>query len=36
MDAEELTFTVEVGEQPGGVRITPRGELDVATQAVLR
>lgn len=36
MDAEELTFTVEVSEEPGGVRVTPRGELDVATQGALR
>ena len=36
MDAEELTFTVVVSEEPGGVRITPRGELDIATQAALR
>lgn len=37
MDAEELAFTLEVAEEPGGaVRITPRGELDVATQAELR
>jgi anti-anti-sigma factor len=36
MDAEELTFTVEVSEESGGVRVTPRGELDVATQAALR
>jgi anti-sigma B factor antagonist len=37
MDAEELAFTLEVTEEPGGtVRITPRGELDVATQPELR
>jgi anti-anti-sigma factor len=36
MDADELTFTVHVSEEPDGVRITPRGELDVATQAALR
>ena len=36
MVAEEVGFTVAVGEAPGGVRITPRGELDIATQAELR
>jgi anti-anti-sigma factor len=36
MDAEEVGFTVDVTEQPGEVRITPRGELDIATQAELR
>ena len=36
MDAEEVDFTVEVTEQPDGVRVTPRGELDVATQSELR
>ena len=36
MDAEELTFTVVVTEEPAGARITPRGELDVATQGKLR
>ena len=36
MDAEEVVFTVAVREEPGGVRVTPRGELDVATQAELR
>jgi anti-anti-sigma factor len=36
MDAEEVAFTIDVAELPGGVRITPRGELDVATQGELR
>jgi anti-anti-sigma factor len=36
MDAEEVAFTVDVADEPGGVRITPRGELDVATQGQLR
>jgi anti-sigma B factor antagonist len=36
MDAEEVTFTVDIDEGPGGVRVTPRGELDVATQGELR
>ena len=36
MDAEDVSFTVEVAQEPGGVRLTPRGELDIATQAELR
>ena len=36
MDAEELAFTIDVDHEPGGVRVTPRGELDLATQAALR
>ena len=36
MDADEVAFTVTVDEAPGGVRITPRGELDMATQGELR
>jgi anti-anti-sigma factor len=36
MDAEEVAFTIDVAQEPGGVRITPRGELDVATQGELR
>ena len=36
MDADEVAFTVDVGEESGGVRITPRGELDIATQGQLR
>ena len=36
MDAEEVVFTVAVDAEPDGVRITPRGELDVATQGALR
>lgn len=36
MDAEERTFTIDVSEEPGGVRVTPRGELDLATEPALR
>jgi anti-anti-sigma factor len=36
MDAEEVAFAVDVTEEPGEVRITPRGELDIATQGELR
>jgi anti-anti-sigma factor len=36
MDAEEVAFSVAVDEAPGRVRITPKGELDIATQAELR
>ena len=36
MDADEVSFSVEVGEEPGGVVITPHGELDIATQGELR
>jgi anti-sigma B factor antagonist len=36
MDAEEVVFTVAVDPESDGVRITPRGELDIATQPELR
>jgi anti-anti-sigma factor len=36
MDADELSFTVGVSEETSGLRVTPRGELDVATQGALR
>jgi anti-anti-sigma factor len=36
MDPDEVAFSVEVSEEPDGVWITPRGELDIATQAELR
>jgi anti-anti-sigma factor len=36
MDRDELEFTVAVGEGPGGSVVTPRGELDMATQGGLR
>ena len=36
MDAEEVAFTVDVVEERGAVRITPHGELDLATQGELR
>jgi anti-sigma B factor antagonist len=36
MDPDEIEFTVEVGGGPGGSLVTPRGELDVATQGELR
>jgi anti-anti-sigma factor len=36
MDADEVAFTIAVDQAPGGVRITPRGELDIATQEALR
>src|SRR5215213_6614237 len=36
MDSDETTFTVEVGEGPAGALVTPRGELDMATQQELR
>ena len=36
MDSDEVDFTIAVAETPGGVRITPRGELDIATQPELR
>jgi len=36
VDREEVVFTVEVGEGPHGALVTPRGELDIATQPELR
>jgi len=36
MDADEVAFTVDVDALDDGVRVTPRGELDVATQGDLR
>src|ERR687887_144237 len=36
MEPEEVRFTVEVAAGPAGPVVTPRGELDVATQAELR
>lgn len=36
MDPEELAFTVDVEERSDGALITPRGELDMATQPQLR
>ena len=36
MEPDEVQFTVEVEPTDGGVRVVPRGELDVATQAELR
>jgi anti-sigma B factor antagonist len=36
MDRDELEFTVDVGEGPDGSVVTPRGELDMATQGQLR
>ena len=36
MDRDEIEFTVDVGEGPGGAVVTPRGELDIATQGQLR
>ena len=36
MDAEQVAFTVGVTEEPGELRVTPRGELDIATQGELR
>jgi anti-sigma B factor antagonist len=35
MDREEIEFEVEVGG-PDGTVVAPRGELDIATQGVLR
>jgi anti-sigma B factor antagonist len=36
MDADEVAFSVDVDALADGVRITPRGELDVATEGELR
>jgi hypothetical protein len=36
MDRDELEFTVDVGDGPDGSVVTPRGELDMATQDQLR
>jgi anti-sigma B factor antagonist len=36
MDPDEIEFTVEVGDGDGGSVVTPRGELDIATQGALR
>ena len=36
MDPEEIAFTIEVEERSDGPVITPRGELDMATQPQLR
>ena len=36
MDADELQFTVGLSVAAGGSVVTPRGELDVATQGQLR
>src|SRR5918999_3149531 len=36
MDPDEMEFTVEIRGAKDGIVITPRGELDVATQGVLR
>ena len=36
MDSEEVQFTVEVTSGPVGVVVTPRGELDMATEGELR
>jgi len=36
MDADDVVFSVTVAEEPGGVRVTPHGELDMATQPELR
>jgi anti-anti-sigma factor len=36
MDAEDVSFSIDVAEAPDDVRITPRGELDIATQRELR
>jgi anti-sigma B factor antagonist len=36
VDPDKVAFTVEVSPEPGGVRVTPHGELDIATQPELR
>ena len=36
MDPAEHAFSVEVEERRGGAVVTPRGELDLATQGELR
>jgi anti-anti-sigma factor len=36
MDPEELVFRIEVDDGSGGAVVTPRGELDLATQPQLR
>ena len=36
MHPDEIEFTVDVGDGPDGSVVTPRGELDVATQGELR
>lgn len=36
MDRDEIEFTVEVGGGADGAVVTPRGELDIATQGQLR
>ena len=36
MDPDEIAFSVDVGGGPDGSVVTPRGELDMATQGELR
>ena len=36
MDRDEIEFRVDVGGGPDGRVVTPRGELDMATQGELR
>jgi anti-anti-sigma factor len=36
MDRDEIEFEVDVGGGPDGTVVAPRGELDLATQSVLR